>query len=228
MKLILAGILFLIIALYIFTDVGSTVTIENTKSSIQSVQNFVQDNYIVSVFGIILLYTAATAVAFPGAPLLTIAAGAIFGWIEGGLYVTVGATLGAYLIFYLTQTYFRESFYNKVPKKLLHKVDTEIEQNSVFYLLFFRVVPVVPFFMLNIIPGLLQVKTFTYIWTTALGIIPGVLIYTFAGTKLATIESVGEIFSPGIIFALATLGALSIIGLLFRKKLDKKKSQTRT
>jgi len=145
----------------------------------------------------------------PGATILTLTGGFVFGAVLGAIYVNVGAASGAIAVFlfarYLVGARLQEKYGDK-----LAKFNNEVDENGYSYLLTLRFIPLFPFWMINLFVGLTKIPLRTYAWTTAVGIFPGSLVYTFMGRQLNTIESLGDLFSIKIVLAFVFLGLFAL------------------
>lgn len=182
-----------------------------------------EEHYIVASLLCICTYAAFVAISAPGAIFLTLISGLLFGSILGSIYVIVGATLGATLIFMsikLSFTQVKHSTFTAWIRKLEHG----FQKNAFFYLLTLRLIPIFPFFVVNIVPALLNVPLTTYVLATFIGIIPGVLIYTTLGSSLNDILASGQtpnlniIFEPKILLPILALATLSLLPTLYRRR----------
>ena len=162
------------------------------------------------------LYVAVTALSLPGAAILTLAGGAAFGLVWGTVVVSCASTLGATLAMLAARYVLRDSIEARFGAKLadIHK---GIAKEGAFYLFTLRLIPVLPFFAVNLLMGLTQMRTWTYFWVSQLGMFAGTVAYVNAGTEIAKIESLRSILSPGLLGSFAVLGLLP---LLVKKSLD--------
>lgn len=216
-------LLALIIALVIGyqNGLGEVLTLENLKDNQESLASIRDDNYLLFVLGYILVYIISVAFSIPGATILTLAGGLLFGLV-GTLFVIMGATIGAILTSILTRSLFRSSLEEKFSKQL-KQFNERLQANEAGYLLTLRLLPIFPFFLINILAGLSRTKLSTFAWTTALGIIPGTFAYVNAGTQLSTIEKTSDILSPGLIGAFVFLAIISLVPGYIKKYLDRNK-----
>jgi len=184
--------------------------------------NMVGNNTTFDTSGTIFVVPAPAAglvlglYSLPGAALMTLLGGFLFGSVLGMLYVNVGATIGATLAFLASRYLFHDWVQRRFGDRLA-AFQAGFSRNAFSYLITLRLIPLFPFFLVNLLSGLTNVRTRTYIAATALGIIPGSFVYTFAGRQLGTINSVAEIASPGVLLALTFLGLLSLSSVLYRK-----------
>jgi uncharacterized membrane protein YdjX (TVP38/TMEM64 family) len=166
------------------------------------------------IAGFILIYIATTALSLPGGAILTLSGGAIFGAVTATLVVNVGATIGATLAFLLARYLFRGAVEKRLGPRL-EAFDAGLARGAMGYLLFLRLVPLFPFFLINLGAGLTRVPIRTYFVATMIGILPGSFVYCNAGANLARIDSLSEIASPGVLGALALLGAFALVPTLY-------------
>ncbi|MES2883621.1 MAG: FAD-dependent oxidoreductase [Pseudomonadota bacterium] len=156
------------------------------------------------------VYVITTALSFPGATILTLAAGAFFGTLWGTLFVSFASTMGATCAFLGARYLFRDSLQARYGERL-QAINKGVEKEGAFYLFTLRLVPVVPFFAVNLLMGLTTLPTRTYIWVSQLGMLLGTAAYVNAGTQLAQLSSLKGVLSPGILGAFVFLGVLPLI-----------------
>ena len=180
-----------------------------------------QHYFLVSLI-FFLAYTLAVAISIPGATFLTLAGGFMFGPVVGSIYVIAAATIGATVIYFAAKTAFADYFRTKA-KGYLNKFAEGFRDNAASYLLFLRLVPLFPFWLVNIVPGLFGVNTRTFVWTTLVGIIPGSVVYVLVGNGLGAVFDAGQtvnlsiIFKPTILVPLVLLGILSLVPILYNR-----------
>jgi uncharacterized membrane protein YdjX (TVP38/TMEM64 family) len=198
------------------SGVDSHLTLENLKRSRELLERFVGTHYFVAVLVYVLLYTLSTAFSVPGATVLTLAGGFLFGAVPGAVYVNVGATVGALVAFLFSRHIVGDWFQRRYETQLAG-FNRELEENGYLYLLTVRLIPAFPFFLINIMSGLTKIPVRTFIWTTCLGILPGSLVYTFAGRQLGAISSARGIATGNILIAFLLLALLTILPLVHKK-----------
>jgi len=157
----------------------------------------------------VALYIAITALSLPGAVLLTLAGGASFGLVWGTVVVSFASTVGATLAMLAARYLLRDAIQARFGRRL-DEVNKGIDKEGAFYLFSLRLIPVVPFFALNLLMGLTRIKTWTYFWVSQLGMLAGTVAYVNAGTQIARIDSLQSILSPALIGAFALLGLLPL------------------
>ena len=215
-KIILLIVIGVGIASFYFLDIKEYLSFENLKANRDRLNVIYQENSTVFIFWFLGVYFLTVSFSLPGATILTLAAGAIFGSVLGVLLVNIGATLGATAAFLSARFIFRDWVEGKFSEKL-NFVNSGISGNAFSYLLFLRLVPVFPFFLVNLLLGLTQVRLSIYFFGTMLGIMPGSFVYAFAGSNLANINSVSDIASPKVFGALVLLGIFALIPTAYRR-----------
>lgn len=147
----------------------------------------------------------------PVATLMTVISGALFGFWKGVLVASFAASLAATLAFFLSRFIFHDSIQHRFGERLA-AVNAGIARDGALYLFSLRLVPVIPFFMINLVMGLSPMRLFTYYWVTQLGMLAGIAVYANAGTQIADVENLSEIFTPDLIGSLALLGLFPLLG----------------
>lgn len=170
-------------------------------------QSLYSDNPALTLAVFFAIYVAVTALSLPGAVILTLIGGAIFGLTTGLIVISFASTIGATLAFLISRTLLREWVQNKFGN-YLETINKGIEQDGLFYLLTLRLIPVVPFFVINLVMGLTPMKARTFYWVSQLGMLPGTAVYVNAGAQLGQLQelSVSGILTPGLIGSLILLG----------------------
>lgn len=189
-------------------------------------QTFVSDNLFLAVTIFIAIYAAATLFMIPGALWITIAGGFLFGLVGGALATIAGATLGASLLFFAAKTSIGSALRDRAGP-FMAKMEAGFNQNPFSYMFALRLLPVVPFPVANIAPALLGAKYREYAITTAVGIIPGVIAYTWVGSGLGATFAAGEdpnlaSVARNMLPALAALGVVALIPVAYKKMTGRK------
>jgi pyruvate/2-oxoglutarate dehydrogenase complex dihydrolipoamide dehydrogenase (E3) component/uncharacterized membrane protein YdjX (TVP38/TMEM64 family) len=162
------------------------------------------------IVGFLLIYVAMAALSIPGAAFLTLLGGALFGLVNGTIIVSIASTIGATLAFLGSRFLLRDWVQGKFGNKLA-AINEGIDKEGGFYLFTLRLVPVFPFFAVNLLMGLTKIKTLTYAWVSQLGMLPATIVYVLAGTELSKISSLKGVASPGLLGAFAALGLFPLI-----------------
>lgn len=215
-KAVVAVVFLAAIGAFYFFDLMTYVSLDVLKANRDKLFAFREEHYISAVALFILTYVIHTAFALPGATLMTLTGGFLFGSMWAALYVNIGATTGATLAFLAGRYLFRGWVERRFGDRL-SAFQEGFTQNAFTYLLTLRLTPMFPFFLMNLLSGLTRVRVRTYVAATALGIIPDSLVYTFAGCQLGTINSLAELASPRLLLALTLLGLLLLMPVLYRK-----------
>ncbi|MFK7794043.1 MAG: FAD-dependent oxidoreductase [Gammaproteobacteria bacterium] len=209
-----------------YFDIGSYLTFSELKERQSELQSLVSNNPFKAAAIFFSIYVIATAISVPGAFIFTLAGGALFGLTQGTILVSFASTIGA-LFAYLVARYFLHDVVQNKFSDRLGLINRKVDEEGAFYLLFLRLVPVFPFFLVNLVMALTPIRAFTFYWVSQLGMLPATLIYVNAGTQIAKISSPGDIASPSLIFALVLLGILpfitkGIMSILKSKRVYKK------
>ena len=223
-KIVIVLLFAVAIAAFFLLDLKQYLSLEALKSNRDQLLDFTQRHYTAAVALFLLAYVLQTVFSLPGAAILTLTGGFLFGSLLGTVYVNVGATAGATLAF-LTARYVLRDWVEQKFGHRLGALQHGFAQNAFSYLLTLRLIPLFPFFLINLLSGLTRVNVGTYIAATSLGIIPGSFVYAFAGRQLGTINSLKEIASPNVILAFTLLGLLALVPILY-KKISGRKSAT--
>lgn len=204
------------VGLFFYFDLQRFLTLTALKANRQTLLDYYAAHKLIMVAGFMAIYIIQTALSLPGAAILSLAAGAIFGSIMGTVYANIAATIGATLAFLVTRYLLRDVVLNKFGGKL-EGMNRELEQRGFSYLLFLRLVPLFPFFLINLAAGLTRLPLRTFFFGTMLGIIPGGFVYVNAGASLATIDSLSGIASPRVLGSFALLGLFALVPVLYNK-----------
>ena len=210
----------LIVAFFAF-DLGQYLTLEFFKSKQADIDEFYAANPAKTSLIFFLIYVAVTGLSLPGAAIMTLVAGAIFGLLWGTIIVSFASTIGATLAFIVSRFLLRDLVQRKFGKSL-RAVNRGIEKDGAFYLFTLRLVPAFPFFVINLVMGLTPIRAVTFFIVSQIGMFAGTVVYVNAGTQLAQIESLRGILSPGLIASFTLLG---IFPLIAKKVVDIVKAQ---
>ena len=215
-KIILLVLIGAGVAAFYFFDMQQYLSFESLKANRERLNVVYHENPIIFMSGFIGIYFLIVALSLPGATVLTLTAGAIFGSVLGTFLVNAGATLGAMVAFLSARFIFRDWVENKFNDKLVF-INNGISDNPISYLLFLRLVPLFPFFLVNLVLGVTQVRLSIYFLSTMIGIIPGSFVYANAGSNLARINTISDIASPEIFGAFILLGIFALIPAFYRR-----------
>jgi len=215
-KLLILTALALAVAIFFYLDLGRFLTLASLKTNRQALLEYYTAHRLAMVGGFMAAYIVQTALSLPGAAILSLAAGAIFGAVMGTVYANIAATIGACLAFLVTRYLLRDAVAARFGHQL-EGLNRELELRGLSYLLFLRLVPLFPFFLINLAAGLTRLPFRTFLLATMLGIIPGGFVYCNAGASLATINSLGAIASPRVLASFALLGLFALVPALYTK-----------
>lgn len=209
-KLGLLIALVLAIAAIIWWLPENFLTLDNLKARQSDIEQFRQSNPLISVLIYCGIYVLFTALSIPGAAILTLAGGAIFGLFYGTIWVSISSTIGATLAFLLSRYFFKDAVKQKFGDKI-NTIEENFKKDGPFYLFSLRLVPVFPFFVINILMGMTPIKTAAYAMVSWAGMLPATIVYVNAGTQLSKLDSLSGILSPPIIFSFVLLAAFPFI-----------------
>jgi pyruvate/2-oxoglutarate dehydrogenase complex dihydrolipoamide dehydrogenase (E3) component/uncharacterized membrane protein YdjX (TVP38/TMEM64 family) len=209
-KIVLLLIAASLVGLFFHFNLHQLLTLEGLKSSMNDFSQLREESPLLVIGGFFLLYVAVTALSLPGAAILTIASGALFGIVEGLIIASFASSIGATLAFLVSRYLLRDSIKQRFPERLA-AIDAGIEKEGGFYLFTLRLVPIFPFFLINMLMGVTAFKSWTFYWVSQVGMFLGTFVYVNAGTQLAQIDSLSNILSFNLIVSFALLGLFPII-----------------
>ena len=215
-KIILLIILFLVIGVNFYVNSIDLLTLENIKENRDLLINYVNEHLILSVLLFSIFYILATSLSIPGAALLSLTGGLLFPFPFSGFIVLTSATIGAFINF-LASRYLLQDFIKTKFKKSMSKINTELEKNGNNYLFTLRLIPIFPFFLINLSMGLTDMPAIKFLIISFVGMAPGSLVFVYAGRNLATIDQVNDIFSANVLLAFTLLGLFSLIPTIYQK-----------
>ena len=208
-RLLIVAAIIIIVILFKVLGLGQYLSLDYLKTS---QDKFIQ-LYASHRFGVIttymVVYIIVTALSLPGAAVMTLAGGAMFGFWTGFVVVSFASTIGATLACFVARFLLRDWVQNKFGEKLT-AINRGIEKEGAFYLFSLRLVPIFPFFVINLVMGLTTMKLLTFYWVSQLGMLPGTMVFVNAGKELGKIESLSGILSPGVIISFVILGLFPI------------------
>ncbi|MFM2589361.1 TVP38/TMEM64 family protein [Vibrio sp. TBV020] len=209
-KKIILGIIFVLLIVFLGMNFGQYLTLENAKAQQAELAQYIRNNFIVAALTYFLAYVAITAFSIPGAAVVTLLGGALFGFSTGLLIVSFASAIGATLAFLSSRFLLRDWVQGKFGEKL-SAINKGVEKDGAFYLFSLRLIPVFPFFLINLLMGLTPISTARYYLVSQLGMLPGTAVYINAGTQLAQIDSLSGIVSPTVLASFALLGLFPVI-----------------
>ncbi|WP_265091199.1 FAD-dependent oxidoreductase [Psychrobacter sp. SZ93C1] len=206
---------------FFYFDLNHLLTLEGLKGSMAQFNDYKAESPLLIIGGFFLLYVVVTALSLPGAAILTLASGALFGLFQGLIIASFASSIGATLSFLASRYLLRDTIKQRFPERLA-AIDAGVEKEGGFYLFTLRLVPVFPFFLINLLMGVTAIKSWTYYWVSQVGMLAGTFVFVNAGTQLAQIESLSGILSLNLILSFALLGIFPLIakGILnvFKKR----------
>jgi uncharacterized membrane protein YdjX (TVP38/TMEM64 family) len=215
-KVLIAVGMALAIGAFFYFDLGRFLSLTALKENRDGLLAFTEENFAAAVGIFISVYVLVAGLSLPGAVILTLAGGFVFGAGLATMFINVGATTGATLAFLTARYVLRDTVEQKFGK-WLGPFQEGFAKNAFSYLLTLRLIPLFPFFVVNLVSGLTRVSVGTYVTATAIGIIPGSFVYAYAGRQLGTINSLKEIASPNVIVAFVLLGLLALVPVVYKK-----------
>lgn len=221
LKIITGGIILSAVVAYMVLDLGQYFTLSYIRTSQERFALLYAEHGLMVILGYGVVYVLSTSLSLPGGAILTLAGGALFGFWTGILTVSFASTIGATLACAVSRFILRDWIQTKFGEKI-KTVNDGIEKEGAFYLFSLRLIPVFPFWLINLVMGLTKMPLRKFFWVSQVGMLPGTIVYVNAGKELAKIESLSGILSPGLIISFAVLGIFPIaankILSLYRKK----------
>tara|TARA_R100001509_G_scaffold156035_1_gene118946 strand:- start:2745 stop:4901 length:2157 start_codon:yes stop_codon:yes gene_type:complete len=211
-----------VVATFYALGLDSYLTLDQLKASQSRFDDLLEQYPVAIPAAYFIIYVLVTAVSLPGATIMTLAGGALFGLWQGLLLVSFASSIGATLAFLVARFLLRETVRARFGERL-KAIDRGIQRDGAFYLFTLRLVPIFPFFIINLVMGLTRLRTWTFYWVSQLGMLAGTAVYVNAGTQLAQVERVGDVLSPELLLSFVLLGlfpwiARAIVGLVQRRR----------
>ncbi len=225
-KMILVGVVAAAAAAFFALDLGRFLSLDYLKQSQAQFATLVQSQPLLVAGTFFAVYVTATALSLPGATILTLAGGAIFGLGWGLLIVSFASTTGATLAFLVARFVLRDSIEARFGNRLA-EINRGVEKDGAFYLFTLRLIPLVPFFVINLVMGLTKMKAWTFYWVSQLGMLAGTAVFVNAGTQLAQIDSLKGILSPGLLGSFVLLGLFPLVARKVIEAVQKRKVYAR-
>tara|TARA_R100000900_G_scaffold127863_3_gene103259 strand:- start:122508 stop:124664 length:2157 start_codon:yes stop_codon:yes gene_type:complete len=211
-----------VVATFYALGLDSYLTLDQLKASQSRFDDLLEQHPVAIPAAYFIIYVLVTAVSLPGATIMTLAGGALFGLWQGLLLVSFASSIGATLAFLVARFLLRETVRARFGERL-KAIDRGIQRDGAFYLFTLRLVPIFPFFIINLVMGLTRLRTWTFYWVSQLGMLAGTAVYVNAGTQLAQVERVGDVLSPELLLSFVLLGlfpwiARAIVALVQRRR----------
>ncbi|WP_114700186.1 FAD-dependent oxidoreductase [Psychrobacter proteolyticus] len=209
-RIFLILLILILAASFFHFDLNQLLTLDGLKGSMAQFNEYKAQSPLLIIGGFFLLYVVVTALSLPGAAILTLAAGALFGLVQGLLVASFASSIGATIAFLASRYLLRDTIKQRFPERLA-AIDAGVEKEGGFYLFTLRLVPIFPFFLINLLMGVTSIKTWTYYWVSQIGMLAGTFVFVNAGTQLAQIDSLSGILSFNLIVSFALLGFFPLI-----------------
>ena len=210
LKLLIAALFTAGLLAFFAFDLGQYLSLDELRQRRDQLQTFTEDHLLLMLAIYMLAYIVMAALSIPGAAVLTLAGGALFGVLIGTVAVSFASTIGATLVFLAARFLFKDSVQRRFGKRL-DTINRGVEKDGAFYLLALRLVPLFPFWLINLVMALTTIRPWTFFWVSQLGMLPATVVYVNAGTQLARVDSVGDVLSIQLIGAFALLGLLPLM-----------------
>jgi len=208
-RLLIVAAIVVAVILFKVLGLGHYLTLDYLKASQDKFSQLYGENRLAVITAYMAIYITVTALSLPGAAVMTLAGGAMFGFWIGFVVVSFASTIGATLACFVARFLLRDWVQNRFGDKL-STINNGIEKEGAFYLFSLRLVPIFPFFVINLAMGLTTMKLLTFYWVSQIGMLPGTMVYVNAGKELGQIESLSGILSPGLILSFVILGVFPI------------------
>ncbi len=219
-KLIL-GLVLVAVVVFLGIEFSQYLTLENAKAQQANLSHYIEQNLLYSALIYFVAYVVITAFSIPGAAVITLLGAALFGFWFSLALVSFASTIGATLAFlssrYLLRNWVQQRFSDK-----LNAINAGVKKDGAFYLFTLRLIPIFPFFLINLLMGLTPISTVRYYLVSQLGMLPGTAVYLNAGTQLAEIKTLAGIVSPTVLLSFALLGVFPFIAKWLLSKLQKR------
>ena len=219
-KIILLLMVCLIFMSYFYFDLNSYFQLEMLQESRDSLVSFYEKNTLEVIFVFFIVYVLMAAFSLPGAAIMTLASGALFGFTTGLIIASFASSIGAVLATVVSRYILRDWVEKKFGDKL-QKINEGIKKEGAFYLFSLRLIPLFPFFVINLVFGLTKMNLFTYYWVSQIGMLPGTAVYVLAGVQLSQVTKISDIFSFELILVFILLGIFPLLakkGLYYYRK----------
>jgi len=208
-RLLIVAAIAAAVVLFKVLGLAHYLTLDYLKGSQDTFTQLYGENRLAVIAAYMAIYITVTALSLPGAAVMTLAGGALFGFWVGFVIVSFASTIGATLACFVARFLLRDWVQNRFGAKL-STINNGVEKEGAFYLFSLRLVPIFPFFVINLAMGLTSMKLLTFYWVSQIGMLPGTMVYVNAGKELGRIESLSGILSPGLIISFVILGIFPI------------------
>ncbi|WLD58326.1 TVP38/TMEM64 family protein [Salinispirillum sp. LH 10-3-1] len=226
-KLVLFAVIACAIGAYFLFDLGQYFNLAYLKAQQDQLNAFYEANRALTIALYMLIYIVMAALSLPGAAIMTLAGGAVFGLATGLVAVSFASTIGATLAFLVARFLFQDSLQQRFPRQL-DAINNGIHRDGAFYLFTLRLVPLFPFFVINLLMGLTGLRVWTFYWVSQVGMLAGTAVYVNAGTQLAQIDSLSGIASPTLLLSFALIGVFPLVANKLVQWLKRRSSEAKS
>ncbi len=209
-KIAIAGVVVALVAAYFVFDLGQYFSLDYFKARQADIDAYFDANPVRAGVAFFAVYVGVTGLSLPGAAVMTLVAGAVFGLLWGTVIVSFASSIGATLAFLVARFLLRDAVQGRFGESL-RAVNRGVEKDGAFYLFALRLVPAFPFFVINLVMGLTPIRTGVFYLVSQVGMLPGTLVYVNAGTQLAAVESLSDVASPSLLMSFALLGVFPLV-----------------
>ncbi len=209
-KIVIVAVLLVIVVAFFAFDLGKYFTLDYIKQSQARFVAYYAEHQILVIGMYMLIYIVMAALSLPGAAVMTLSGGALFGLVVGTLAVSFASTIGATLACIVARFLLRDWVQGKIGNKL-RPINAGVEKEGAFYLFTLRLIPAFPFWLINLAMGLTKMPVLTFYWVSQIGMLPGTLVYVNAGKELGKLDSLSGILSPALIFSFVLLGIFPLV-----------------
>ena len=217
-RLLALPLLVLLVWAFLALDLQQLLTLPGLKSGMGRLNGWREESPVLMALGFAGAYLLVAVLSLPASALMSLAAGALFGLFWGTLIASFASSIGATLAFWIARHLLRERLQARFGHRL-RRVNNGMARDGAYYLFSLRVVPVMPFFLVNLLMGLTPIRARTFYWVSQLGMLPSALVYINAGTQLARIRSPSEVFSPSVMLSFALLGLFPLMAKILADRL---------
>ncbi len=206
---VLAGIIALVLLFFVL-DLGRFLTLEALQAQLATLRRWQSQSPLLFAMGFVGIYTSVAALCLPGGVLLTIASGALFGLLWGTVFVSVASSVGAMVAFLSSRFLLRDVVQARFGGRLA-VINDGLARDGAFYLFSLRLVPIIPFFIVNLLVGLTPIRPKTFLWVSLFGMLPVTIVVVNAGVQLAQLDSLSGIMSPAMLGPFVLLGMIPLV-----------------
>jgi uncharacterized membrane protein YdjX (TVP38/TMEM64 family) len=218
------AVLVALVAAFFFFDLGRFFSLEQLRASKSALDGYRDAHPVLASAAFFLTYVAVTALSVPGAAILTLAGGAIFGLLWGLVLVSFASSIGATLAFLTSRFLLHDAIQQRFGDKL-EPINKGVRRDGAFYLFTLRLIPAFPFFIVNLVMGLTPIRARTFYWASQVGMLPLTAVFVNAGTELAKIEKIKDIVSPTLLVSLVLIGLFPLIARKAMEKINARRAQ---